>query len=110
LALKIIKLACAAPSNTKVSFGSLRLPIPDKGYAKPERIFPLRQFGYDRFDRPAQLPGDLAGAQFILRAPLPRALFVGTLSTIMKERYGVLEHPDVKARVSSLMALDEVQS
>jgi hypothetical protein len=72
------------------------LPYPNEGYAKPERMIRLDQFQYQRLDPPAAGPGPFARADFLVTDPLPKTLFVGELSSQLKERYVVLDKPDAK--------------
>lgn len=75
------------------------LSFHSEGYTKPERMIRLDQFQFQRFDPPAKGPGPLAGADFGINDPVPKALFHGPLTDKLKAQFVVLEKPDVKFRV-----------
>jgi len=78
------------------------LPLPNEQGAKPERMIRLDQFRYQRFDPPATGPGPVAGIDFAINDPLPKALFDGELSSQLTARYIVLDKPDVTFQFPSL--------
>jgi len=78
------------------------LPFPKEGYAKPERMIRLDQFQHRRFDPPATGPGAFRGANFAVNDPLPKTLLSGELSPQLKNRYVVLERPDIKFRTGGI--------
>jgi len=78
------------------------LPFSNEGYAKPERMIRLDQFRFRKFDPPATVPALFAGANFAINDALPRALFDGEISQELKDKYVVLEKPNVKFRVGGI--------
>jgi hypothetical protein len=78
------------------------LPSPDERYTKSERMIRLDQFKHQRYDPPAPGPPPFDGADFALNEPIPRALIDGELSQKLKERYAVLDKPDVKFRLEDI--------
>jgi hypothetical protein len=70
------------------------LPFPNEGYGKPERMIRLDQFPHRWFDPPTAGPPPFDGANFGINEPIPRALFDGELSSIIKINYVVLDKPD----------------
>lgn len=68
------------------------LPVPDEGYAMPERLIRLDQFAHQKLDQ----PGD--PADFALNVPLPRALFEGPITEQIKSIFVVLDRPKIKLR------------
>ena len=75
------------------------LPSPDEGYAKPERMIRLDQFAHQRVDPPVVGEGPLAGADFVINEPIPRALFEGPLTSQLTDMYAVLDRPDAQFRL-----------
>jgi hypothetical protein len=76
------------------------MPLPDKGYATPERMILLAQFRHERSDPPEDGPDLLDGADFRLLDPIPRALFDGALSSALREKFVVLEQADLRFRIA----------
>jgi hypothetical protein len=68
------------------------LPMQSEGYTMPERIIRLDQFQHQRIELPS---GDV---DFAINVPVPRALFVGPIPQELKEKYVVVERPDIKFR------------
>lgn len=59
----------------------------------------LDQFQFRRFDPPAKGPEPFVGADFAVNDPLPKTLLAGALTQQLKNKYVVLDRPDVKFRV-----------
>ena len=76
------------------------MPLPDEGYATPERMILLDQFRHERSDPPEDGPDLLDGADFRLLDPIPRALFDGALSPALREQFVVLDQPDLRFRIA----------
>jgi hypothetical protein len=76
------------------------MPLPDEGYATPERMILLDQFRHERSDPPEDGPHLLDGADFRLLDPIPRALFDGVLSPALREKFVVLEPTDLRFRIA----------
>jgi hypothetical protein len=79
------------------------LPFPSEGYTKPTRMVRLDQFRFQRFDPPATGPGPLAGADFAVNDPLPKALFLGELTPQLKKQFVVLDRPDIRFRIGGTL-------
>jgi hypothetical protein len=67
------------------------LPFPDEGYTKPERMIRLDQFRHQAIPQPAE-------ADYGVNEPMPKSLFFGELSPRLKEKYVVIDRPDLKFR------------
>jgi hypothetical protein len=67
------------------------LSSPDGKYTMPERIILLEQFQHQRLDPPGP-----TGENFVVNVPIPKALFEGRVSHELKEKYVVIERPDIK--------------
>jgi hypothetical protein len=79
------------------------LSFPTEKYAMPERMIRLDQFRYQTFDPPVAGSGPTAGAHFAINDPLPKGLFDDELSSQLKERYDVLERPDLRFRIGETL-------
>ncbi len=73
------------------------IEAPDEGYTMPERIILLDQFAHQKLGQ----PGD--PADFAVNAPIPKILFEGEpIPRELKDRFIVVERPDIKLRSSTL--------
>jgi hypothetical protein len=73
------------------------LPMPDEGYAMPERLIRLDQFAHQKLGQ----PGD--PADFAINVPIPKALFEGPISSELKAQFVVLDRPDIRLRTGGAL-------
>jgi hypothetical protein len=68
------------------------LPMPEDGYAMPERLIRLDQFAHQRLGG----PGD--PADYAINIPIPAALFEGPISPELRAQFVVLDRPAIRVR------------
>jgi hypothetical protein len=73
------------------------LPMPDEGYAMPERLIRLDQFAHQKLGQ----PGD--PADFAINVPIPKVLFEGPISQQLKAQFDVLDRPDIRIRIGGTL-------
>jgi hypothetical protein len=73
------------------------LPMPEDGYAMPERLIRLDQFAHQKLGA----PGD--PADYAINIPVPNALFEGPISRELKAQFVVLDRPAVRVRTGGTL-------
>jgi hypothetical protein len=73
------------------------LPMPEDGYAMPERLIRLDQFAHQKLGE----PGD--PADYSINLPIPNALFEGPISPELRAQFVVLDRPAIRVRTGGAL-------